>query len=389
MILHVDMDAFYASVEMREQPGLADLPIVVGGSAQGRGVVAAANYTARKYGIHSAMPVAQAQRLCPKLISLPVRMALYVEISQQIREIFQRYTPEIEPLSLDEAFLEVSASQRLFGDAISIGHKIKHNIADELSLVASVGIAPSKFVAKIASDINKPDGFVIVTESEVQAFLDPLPVSRLWGVGKITANEFERLGIHTIKQVRQQPLEALQYRFGKFGVHIWNLAQGIDPRKIITDSRAKSISNETTFAVDISDKNLLRNYLLELTEQVAFRLRQQGFYARTVQIKIRFSDFKTITRSVSLNTQTQTTQELWQAAKTLLNTALTGRARTIRLLGMGTSNLNQESSRSQQADLFTNPEREKQREIDQLADKIKNRFGSVSIRRGARSTDKL
>ncbi len=389
MILHVDMDAFYASVEMREQPDLADLPIIVGGSAQGRGVVAAANYTARKYGIHSAMPVAQAQRLCPKLVSLPVRMALYIEVSQQIRKIFQRYTPEIEPLSLDEAFLEVSASERLFGDAISIGRKIKNDIARELSLIASVGIAPAKFIAKIASDIDKPDGFVIVNESEVQAFLDPLPVSRLWGVGKVTGSEFERLGIHTIKQVRQQPLEALQYRFGKFGVHIWNLAQGIDPRKIITDSRAKSISNETTFAVDISDKNLLRNTLLELTEQVAFRLRQQGFYTRTVQIKIRYTDFKTITRSVSLSTQTQTTKELWQAAKTLLNTALAGRPRAIRLLGMGTSQLSRETSITQQADLFTNPEQEKQREIDQLADAIKNRFGNVSIRRGARSPDKL
>ncbi len=389
MIIHVDMDAFYASVEMREQPGLAKLPVVVGGSAQDRGVVAAANYAARKYGIHSAMPVAQAQRLCPQLVTLPVRMPLYSKISHQIREIFQRYTPEIEPLSLDEAFLEVTASERLFGDAVTIGKRIKHDIANELSLAASVGIAPSKFVAKIASDIDKPNGFVVVKKEEVQAFLDPLPVSRLWGVGKVTGGEFERLGIHTIKQLRQQPLQALQYRFGKFGEHIWNLAQGIDPRKIVTDSRAKSISNETTFAVDISERSVLQNHLLELTEQVAFRLRQQGFYARTVQIKLRFADFKTITRAMSLPSHSQTTKELWQAAKTLLDTALAGRPRAIRLLGMGTSSLSRQPSGVQQADLFSHPEQEKQRELDQLADQIKNRFGQISIHRGLKPTNKI
>ena len=389
MIIHVDMDAFYASVEMREQPGLVGLPVIVGGSAQGRGVVAAANYEARKYGIHSAMPVAQAVRLCPKLVSLPVRMALYVKVSQQIREIFQRYTPEIEPLSLDEAFLDVSASERLFGDAVAIAQKIKNDIANELSLVASVGIAPSKFVAKIASDIDKPDGFVLVQAHEVQAFLDPLPVGRLWGVGKVTGTEFERLGIHTVKQVREQPLEALQYRFGKFGEHLWNLAQGIDPRKVVTDSRAKSISNETTFAVNISDKSLLRNYLLELTEQVAFRLRQQGFYARTVQIKLRFADFKTITRAMSLTSPTQTTKVLWTLAKELLDTAMTGRAREIRLLGMGASNLSRQAGETQQADLFASPEQEKQQEIDRLADEIKSRFGASSIHRGAGRQNKV
>jgi len=383
MIIHVDMDAFYASVEMREQPGLADLPVIVGGSAQARGVVAAANYAARKYGIHSAMPVAQALRLCPKLVCLPVRMGLYADVSQQIREIFYRYTPEIEPLSLDEAFLDVTSSERLFGNAVNIGHKIKNDIARELSLVASVGIAPSKFVAKIASDINKPDGFVVINMDEVQAFLDPLPIGRLWGVGKVTGTEFERLGIHTVRQVREQPLEALQYRFGKFGEQIWNLAQGIDPRKVVTDSRAKSISNETTFAVDISDRNLLRNYLLELTEQVAFRLRQQGLYARTLQIKLRFSDFKTITRCMSLSAYTQTTQELWKVARRLLDTALDGKTRAIRLLGIGASNLSRQSGVSEQADLFASHEQEKQREIDQLADEIRNRFGTVSIRRGA------
>ncbi len=382
MIIHVDMDAFYASVEMREQPGLAGLPVIVGGSAQARGVVAAANYAARKYGIHSAMPVVQAQHLCPKVVLLPVRMALYVEVSRQIRDIFQHYTPEMEPLSLDEAFLDVSASERLFGDAVKIGRKVKNEIARELSLIASVGIAPTKFVAKIASDIDKPNGFMVIQAHEVQAFLDPLPVGRLWGVGKVTGSEFERLGIYTIKQLRQQPQEALQYRFGKFGKALWNLAQGIDPRKVVPDSQAKSISNETTFAVDISDRKLLRNRLLELTEQVAFRLRQQEVYAGTVQIKLRFADFKTITRSMSLTIHTQTTKELWNVAQDLLTTALVGRPRAIRLLGMGASGLNYQASIARQADLFGDPEQEKQREIDRLADDIKGRFGAASIRRG-------
>lgn len=389
MIIHVDMDAFYASVEMREQPGLAGLPVIVGGSAQARGVVAAANYAARKYGIHSAMPVRQAQRLCPKLVLLPVRMPLYVEVSGQIRDIFQRYTPELEPLSLDEAFLDVSASERLFGDAVTIGRKIKNEIAEELSLVASVGIAPNKFVAKIASDIDKPDGFVVIHAHEVQAFLDPLPVGRLWGVGKVTGSEFERLGIHTIKQLRQQPQEVLQYHFGKFGEHLWNLAQGIDPRKVVSDSQAKSISNEMTFALDISDRKLLRNCLLELTEQVGFRLRRQGLYAATVQIKLRFADFKTITRSMTLVTHTQTTKELWDAVRQLLETALTGRPRAIRLLGMGVSGLSRKTAVARQADLFADPAQEKQQEIDHLADKIRRRFGMHSLRRGAGHKHKI
>ncbi|MDH5571691.1 MAG: DNA polymerase IV, partial [Gammaproteobacteria bacterium] len=185
MIIHVDMDAFYASVEEREQPALKGRPVIVGGAVTGRGVVAAANYAARKYGIHSAMPTSQAIRLCPQVIQLPVQMDLYSGVSQQIHDIFFRYTPEIEPLSLDEAFLDVNASQRLFGSASEIGQRIKQDIKNELSLVASVGIAPSKFVAKIASDINKPDGFKEINPDEVQAFLDPLPVSRLWGVGKV------------------------------------------------------------------------------------------------------------------------------------------------------------------------------------------------------------
>lgn len=382
MIIHVDMDAFYASVEEREQPALKGRPVIVGGSAQGRGVVAAANYAARKFGIHSAMPTSQAMHLCPEVILQPVRMDLYSDVSSQLHEIFFRYTPEIEPLSLDEAFLDVTASQRLFGSAREMGKRIKQAIENELSLVASVGIAPSKFVAKIASDINKPSGFKEVSAEEVQDFLDPLPVSRLWGVGKTTNAEFERLGIRTVKQVRLQPLDAMQYRFGKFGKHIWELAHGNDPRQVVTDHRAKSISNETTFATDISNQAVLRTILMDLTEQVMFRLRQQDFYCNTVQIKVRYADFKTITRSLTLRGASQSTQTIWNQALSLLSHALENRQSSVRLLGVGVSGLCKSTSVSRQQDLFTSAIEKHQSDIDKLEDSIKNRFGKVCIQRG-------
>ena len=382
MIIHVDMDAFYASVEEREQPALKGRPVIVGGSAEGRGVVAAANYAARKFGIYSAMPTSQAMRLCPEVIQLPVQMELYSKVSHQIHEIFFRYTPEIEPLSLDEAFLDVSASLRLFGTANEIGKRIKQEIESELSLIASVGIAPSKFVAKIASDIDKPNGFKEILAGEVQDFLDPLPVSRLWGVGKVTSAEFERLGIRTVKQVRHQQLEAMQYRFGKFGQHIWELANGIDPRKVVTDHRAKSISNETTFATDIVDSTVLKTILMDLTEQVMFRLRKQGFHCNTVQIKVRSADFKTITRSQTLTDASQSTQVIWQHALSLLNNALDNRKGAIRLVGVGVSGLCKSTAIVKQHDLFPSGNEEQQTVIDKLADGIKSRFGKDCIQRG-------
>ncbi|MCW9023381.1 MAG: DNA polymerase IV [Gammaproteobacteria bacterium] len=383
MIIHVDMDAFYASVEEREQPGLRGRPVIVGGAAESRGVVAAANYAARKFGIHSAMPTSQAVRLCPDLVLLRPRMSLYSEVSQQIHKIFLRYTPEIEPLSLDEAFLGVDASERLFGSAHDIGLGIKEDIKNELSLVASVGIAPTKFVAKIASDIDKPDGFREVAKSDVQAFLDPLPVGRLWGVGKATNAEFERLGIKTIKQLRHQPLDAIEYRFGKSGKHLWELAHGIDPRVVVTDQKARSISNETTFASDIRESAVLRSILMDLTEQVSFRLRRHNYYCTTVQIKLRHADFKTITRSQSLPNNTQNTQDIWKTAVGLLDKALAGKSTPIRLLGVGVSGLTKQAQGILQEDLFSTTTTEKEQKLDHIADDIKNRFGTGSIKRAS------
>ena len=322
MILHVDMDAFYASVEERDDPSLVGKPVIVGGSAEGRGVVAAANYEVRKFGVHSAMASARAKRLCPHAVFIKPRMNHYAEISQQIRTIFEEFTPLVEPLSLDEAFLDATGSESLFGSAANIGRQIKQRIRSELGLVASVGVAPNKFVAKIASDLNKPDGFLVVQPGEVQAFLDPLPVGRLWGVGKVTGQVFDRLGIRTIGQLRQLPIESLNDLFGSSGEHYWRLAHGMDDRQVVPDREAKSISHETTFAEDIADRDVLRAWLTELAEQVARRLRRHALKGRTVELKVRFADFQTITRSLTLPEPTNITQELLQAGAELLATKL-------------------------------------------------------------------
>lgn len=378
MIIHIDMDAFFASVEIRERPELAGLPVIVGGTAEGRGVVAAASYAARKYGVKSAMPVATALKLCPQLICLRHNMALYVEVSRQIREIFARYTPVIEPLSLDEAFLDVSGSKRLFGSAEDIGQQIKAAIREELQLTASVGVAPNKFLAKIASDIKKPDGFVVVDAERVQAFLDPLPIERIWGVGKQTANALHHYGIRTIQQLRQQSPKWLEDRFGKLGVHIWQLAHGQDQRKVIAESQAKSISAETTFAEDLDNSEILSAWLLQLTEQVTARLRQQQLKARTVFIKLRHQDFTTLTRSYSLQAASQDTEVVWSVVKQLFNTEFVKNKKPMRLVGVGVSNFKEDEQ--QQADMFL--QQGKSRELDQLTDAINTRFGTKGIHRG-------
>jgi len=382
MILHVDMDAFYASVEERDDPSLVGKPVIVGGSAEGRGVVAAANYEARKFGVHSAMASARAKRLCPHAVFLNTRINYYAEISQQIREIFEQYTPLVEPLSLDEAFLDVTGSETLFGSSAEIGRLIKQQIRVELRLVASVGVAPNKFVAKIASDLQKPDGFLVVEPGQIQAFLDPLPVGRLWGVGKVTGQVLERRAIRTIGQLRQMPIGNLNELFGSSGEHYWRLAQGIDDRRVVPDREAKSISNETTFSEDISDMEMLRTWLVELVEQVAQRLRRQEIKGRTVELKVRFADFKTISRSLTLREPTNITQELLDAGVDLLIKRLPPRHLPVRLLGFGVSNL--DDSGTSQKQLFDQPIQERHRELDRVADQIMAKFGKLAIRRGTR-----
>ena len=384
MTIHVDMDAFFASVEIREQPALKGRPVVVGGSARGRGVVAAASYEARRFGVKSAMPMSKALRLCPELVRLPVNMSLYAEVSAYINDIFARFTPEIEPLSLDEAFLDVSSSLRLFGSEVEIGQQIKQAILDEQQLVASVGIAPNKYLAKLASDIQKPDGFVVIKENEVQSFLDPLPISRLWGVGKATHATFERYGIKTIRQVREQSPEFLTDKFGKFGFQLWELAQGIDHRKVVNERKAKSISNETTFADDISDKAVIHAWLMQLSEQVAYRLRRKEVKGRTIQIKIRYNDFSTYTRAETLDKLTHSTRLISENAKALLDSCLAKNSKPVRLVGVGVTSLAGKGEKlPEQNDLFSAVNEEKENHIDQLTDDINKRFGKRSIHRGS------
>ena len=381
MILHVDMDAFYASVEERDHPELVGKPVIVGGTPAGRGVVAAANYVVRKFGVRSAMPTATALRLCPNAIVVRPRIAYYAEISAQIREIFDRFTPLVEPLSLDEAFLDVTGSEGLFGPAPEIARRIKQEIRKELRLVASVGVAPNKFVAKIASDLHKPDALVEVTADGVQAFLDTLPVSRLWGVGPAAEQVFARLGIGTIRQGRQLSVEKLTELFGKSGQRLWELARGIDQRAVVADREAKSISHETTFAIDIGDRDVLRGWLIELAEQVACRMRRQQICGRTVQVKVRFSDFQTITRARTLPEPSHRTQEICDAGVGLLEDALSGSRLPVRLLGVGLSGL--ETQPPQQQVLFADEARERDTRLDAIRDKIQGRFGAAALQRGS------
>lgn len=382
MILHIDMDAFYASIEVRDRPELAGKPVVVGGDPQRRGVVSAASYVARQYGVHSAMPSATACRLCPDAVWLKPRLDYYAEVSGQIRAIFERYTPLVETLSLDEAFLDVRGSTRLFGPPAEIGRAIKRAIWEELALVASVGVAPNKFLAKIASDLKKPDGFVIIPADGVQAFLDPLPVSRLWGVGKVSNAALEAMGIRTIGQLRRIPAAAMRERFGSLGDHLLELAHGRDDRPVVPDQEAKSISHETTFEIDIADPAVLRAWLQELTEQVARRLRRHKLRGRTVQLKVRFADFQTITRCETLDQPTNATDELWHAAAELLKSRMPAEHPPVRLLGMGVSGLDRWEFT--QRSLFDDAERQRQSRLDAVTDEITARFGQDAIGRAGR-----
>jgi len=380
-VLHADMDAFYASVEILDDPSLAGQPVVVGGQPGKRGVVAAASYEARRYGIHSAMPMARAVRLCPNAYICRPRMARYAEISGRIREIMERYTPLVEPLALDEAFLDVTGSQNLFGPAPQLGRELKCAIASETGLTVSVGVAPNKFLAKIASDIDKPDGFAVVLPDGVEAFLDPLPVSRLWGVGPVTQKALQRHGITLIGHLRRLPPGAAEQLFGSHGAHLAALAQGLDHRPVVPESEAKSLSNETTFAEDLTDDYLLRAWIQQLAEQVSWRLRRADLRGNTIQIKVRFSDFTTITRAQKLAQSTDISREINHIAQQLFRNRLPVPRPPVRLLGVGIAGLGEEVAR--QGDLFDDPLRVRDSRVDEVVDTIRDRFGRSAAHRGA------
>ena len=376
MIIHIDMDAFYASVEELDNPEIKNKPVIVGGPSKQRGVVSAANYNARKFGVHSAMPMITASRLCPNAIIIKPRHQRYSEVSKQIKAIFFRYTPLVQPLSLDEAFLDVNQSKKLFGTAIQIARKIKSEIQTELNLTASVGIAPNKFLAKLASDAEKPDGFVIVKESEIQSFLDPMPVKRLWGVGKSSAKRLEEKAIYSVYDLRQKKLEQLEKIFGtQTASHLYNLSRGIDNRKVVIDTEVKSISRETTFSNDIEDLNEINRVFVTLTENVCERMRGKNLFAKTIQIKYRRKDFKTFTRSDSLIFPTNQTHVVWKIVSELISTHIDKKVTPMRLIGVGLSNFSRDSEF--QSDLF----KKSDNTLDTLSDEINSKFGNTSLSR--------
>ncbi|MFT7516051.1 MAG: DNA polymerase-4, partial [Candidatus Omnitrophota bacterium] len=320
-IIHLDMDAFYASVEQRDHPELRGRPVIVGGRKESRGVVAACSYEARKFGIHSAMASARAEHLCPQAVFMPVRMAHYQVVSQELMSILGEYTPEIEPLSIDEAFMDLTGTRYLWPDTLELARHIKQTIRDRLSLSASIGLARNKFLAKLASAMNKPDGLTVVPEAEAPLleFLAPLPVNRIWGVGKVLEERLARGGIRTIGDLQAMTRSAVEQIPGNaMGERLWELAHGIDQRKLEMAREEKSISTENTFAQDVQDREALQHMLVQQAEDVGRRLRHANKFAGTVQIKVRYADFKSITRQLSLHPRIQSDLDIIHAASGLL-----------------------------------------------------------------------
>ncbi len=381
-ILHLDMDAFYASVEVLDDPALAGKSVIVGGDAR-RGVVTSASYEARRYGIHSAQPIAEAKRLCPGGIFLPVRMARYREVSREIFAIFHRFTPLVEPLSIDEAFLDVTGSVRLFGPAEQIARRIKETVRAETGLTVSAGVAATKFVAKIASDLGKPDGLVVVPASETQAFLDPLPITRLWGVGKATSRVLERLGVATIGALRRLPLARLRRELGTHGVQLHLLARGIDPRRVEPRRPVKSLGREETFPEDITDRGPLERELLALAVRVGRRARAHGLAGHTVVLKVKYGDFTLVTRSTTLAEATDDTSVIHRACRQLLEKTEAGR-RPVRLLGLYLSRLVPAGAGSPSPLLEEGAEaRRRQQRLHQALDRLAERFGERTVLPGS------
>lgn len=385
-ILHVDMDAFFASIEQRDDPDLLGKPVVVGGSGN-RGVVAAASYEVREFGVRSAMPMREARRRCPDLICVTPKMSKYKTVSKEIFAIFRDFTPQVEGLSLDEAFLDVTGSLRLFGSAADIARAIKKCIRDVTGLTASVGVAGNKLVAKIASDLEKPDGLVLVPQDRVRQTLDPLVVQVIPGIGKETLRRLHRVDIKTIGDLRRAPDAALDAVFGRFAQRSRERASGIDERPVVSERAEKSISAEETFEVDLTARKIMHKKLLQLTERTGSRLRAKSLSASTVQLKIRQADFTTFTRQRSLHPPSSGTDAIYHAARELLDVWLAEHpGKSIRLLGVGGSNLVQTS----QADMFSVTPFSTGTDVDELVDRIRDKFGSASVgRAGSLDRDQI
>lgn len=378
-IIHLDMDAFFAAIEQLDHPEYRGRPVIVGGPSHVRGVVSTCSYEARKFGVHSAMPLREASRRCPHGIFVPGRMHRYDEISDQIMKLLREYTPLVEPLSCDEAFLDVTGSEQLFGPAEQIAREIVERIADEIKLSASVGIGPNKFLAKIGSDLRKPKGFVVIRPDEALSFLAPLPLSRLWGVGPKTRAQLEKIGLKTIGDLQQMSPGLLRDQLGDHGAQLYQLALGIDERPVEPQAIAKSIGHETTFQVDTDQRDFLEETLWRLCEKVARRLRCQALVGNVITIKIRNHEFITITRRTTLYQPTDFEEVIFQQARCLAEANDWGK-KPLRLIGVSVSGL--EPSGSAQQPLFeVNNDGKDLRRLHQTMDQIKDRFGESAITR--------
>jgi len=375
-IMHLDMDAFYAAVEVLDNPSLQGKPVIVGGSKR-RGVVSSASYEARKCGVHSSQPIATAMRFCPRGVFLPVRMSRYQEVSEQIFEIFRRFTPLVEPLSIDEAFLDVTGSTRLFGEPEEIARQIKSLVKKEIGLTVSAGVASLKFVAKIASGLHKPDGLTVVPPGKVQEFLDPLPIDMLWGVGKATGKVFATLGVKTIGDLRQIPVDILIAKLGKNGLQLHQLSQGIDEREVEIEDEVKSIGQEETFAEDVIDDEIAKREILSLSIKIGRRLRKEGVRGKTITLKVKYHDFVQITRSLTIVEPTDDGGEITKVCYLLLRKTEVGK-RPIRLLGVALSQLT--SLKAKQLPLFSHhPGAQKTQRVNKALDTIQEKFGEGAI----------
>jgi DNA polymerase-4 len=382
-ILHVDMDAFYASVEQRDDPSLKGRPVIVGGTRP-RGVVAAASYEVRRLGVRSAMPMREALSRCPDAICIRPRMSHYQSVSRRIFTVFTAFTPLIEGLSLDEAFLDVTASIAAFGPADSIAAEIKRRVLADTALTCSVGVAPNKLVAKIASELRKPDGLVVVRPDGVNALLDPLPLRRLFGLGPKTVPRVEALGIRTLGDLRRASTDALRPVFGRYAERVRERAAGIDDRPVVPDLEEVQISTEETFDTDIEDHAELRSELIRLADRSSARLRERGLATSCVTVKIRRADFTTFTRQRHIEPPTQETRVISRVAVELLDAWLATRpTAALRLLGVGVTKL----ASAIQLDLFTSPESARNQHLDRALDHIRGRFGRFAVARASSLPD--
>ena len=373
-ILHVDLDAFFAAVEQRDRPELRGRPVIVGGDPRGRGVVSAASYEARRFGVHSAMSLREALRRCPDGVFLPVDGRRYQAASREVMAVLRRFTPAVEPISIDEAFLDVTGSTALFGDGPTIARRIKDAVRDEVGLTASVGVATTKLVAKIASDLRKPDGLVVVEPGDEATFLAPLPIARLWGVGEKTATVLADYGVRTIGDLAALPPDVVIRRFGKHGASLVERARGLDADPVHEGDPAKSIGHEHTFDTDTSDPEIIERTLLAMADGVAGRLRSAGVRASTIAVKIRDSSFRTITRQRTLAEPTDLTEPIFRAAIELARPEVRGIR--VRLLGVTASHLGER----EQLGLFVDDDPRRRAAIE-AADRLRRRYGADAVTR--------